>query len=378
MTLIISLMIQKVGKGKGKGKDDKGYKSRMKQPIPGIHVDSDIEHDSGKDDSGKDDKGKDDDSDPDDSDPDDSDDDPDPDDDESGDDTGDMMQIFVKTPTGKTITLEVEDTFTIKIIKAILMNKTGIPSKQQRLLSNNNQLEDGYTLSDYDIQKESMLNLVLCLRGGGKRAKAEKAEKNNPFEEPVFTPCTSEDRALWEEAFKSVVFINSISDVDLRNTFKCFSPQQMFGITSSWNASKQRNDVKLESMADNLDQTKAIMEINLMTKSALGKFRKLLAKNLWNTGLDKNGEFNMDILTGIVIGYAHGDAKNNIWDAKNNIWDAKNNIWYVKIHIWDVKIHIWYVKIHIWYVKIRMWYVKIHIWHVNIHIFCDRGRQFWM
>ena len=82
----------------------------------------------------------------------------------------------------------------------------------------------------------------------------------------------------------------------------------MFEITNSWSASKKPNTFKLESMADNLDHIKVIMEINLMTKSALGKFKKLLAKNLWSTGM-ANGEFNMDILKGIVIGYAHGDAK---------------------------------------------------------------------
>ena len=290
----------------------------------------------------------------------------------------DMMQIFVKTPEGKTITLDVETSNTIATVKTIIKNKEGTPKNQQRLLFMDMQLEDGDTPSDYNIQKESMLNLVLCLRRGGKRAKAEKPEKVNPFEGPVFTPCTANDRGLWEEAFNPVVFINSISDVDLRETFKCLSPQQVFEITNAWGASKKPNNAKLETMADNLDQIKVIMEINLMTKSALGKFRKLLAKNLWNTGMDKNGEFNMDILKGIVIGYAHGDDKNIIQDVKIDIWDVKLDIWDVKIDIWDVKIDIWDVKIDIWDVKVDIWDVKIDIWDVKIDIFCDRGRQFWM
>ena len=77
------------------------------------------------------------------------------------------MQIFAKTPLGRSVLLTVTAAHTVGEVKKMIQDKEGIPSELQRIVFAGKPLRDGHHLSDYNINREATLHVALPMKGGG-------------------------------------------------------------------------------------------------------------------------------------------------------------------------------------------------------------------
>jgi hypothetical protein len=133
---------------------------------------------------------------------------------------GESMEIFVVKPEGKTIALDVTDSYTIGTVKALIKNIEGIPRCQQRLIFAATDLEDDVTLAGYKIKNASTLQLAMRLEGSGKRGRGEASGAVSVFfGQPV--PLTTDSHAVKQALSLRTISIQpwlaSLAQPDLDN-----------------------------------------------------------------------------------------------------------------------------------------------------------------
>ena len=288
-----SMLTLNLGLRDGVGKDDKGKDKN----------DKGSGSDKGKNNS---DKGSDDEE-PDDEEPD--------DDSDSGDTD---MQIFVKTPEGRTITLDVEASDTISNLKKIIKNKEGIPKVHQSLIYHDQQLEDDHTLSDYSIKVGDTITMTMSIKGGVKRARSTKV-KPNPFEEERVQFVKHENLEDFESSFHTCINIANIESLDPITLLGQCDIQGLLTLKTHLSTGKAHHLNKVEEACDLLPFIQKLLKVKMFVAVSHDKYKKMMASTLWKLGCTEEGNFKMDVLIAVINGTMTAKAHSQPVSEANSI-----------------------------------------------------------
>ena len=162
------------------------------------------------------------------------------------------MQIFVKTPEGKTITLEVKPSDTIDNVKCYAFEADGIPPEHQRLIFDGNQLEAGRTLSEYNIQNGSTLDLALRIAGGVRKAFLKPKGSGQRTKTALTTEVY--DNSIIADAESLMAVLAQTTEVDAKTALKCLTLEQLYEMKAFMLHDKSHIDAKIEKMSELMPQ----------------------------------------------------------------------------------------------------------------------------
>jgi Ubiquitin family len=192
------------------------------------------------------------------------------------------MEIFIKRiDNGRVITLSVEPNDTIDNVKTIIRCMEGIPKSEQRLIYAGSQLEDESTLSDYNILKESTLDMLIRGRGGAVKKTVVKKNMSD-----ATYPTSAADAEVFTAAFNAMTQVCSSSKLDMMGILKSMTASDLRKMLEFLEHGKETNKDKLRKLATLLPPGVCIETVLNKSFYALNHYQDMLQEAV--EAMDKN------------------------------------------------------------------------------------------
>ena len=205
------------------------------------------------------------------------------------------MQIFVKMPCSKIITIDAETDWTVGMVKVAVQTKEGIPFKQQRLIFHDKQLENERQLADYNIEKDCCLQCLLGIQGGARVIKSIVKSK-------ALDKIREVDRPMFQQALDTGILVNNATAFSLRGEINAMNLQDLASLKEylTNKNKKTSNMVLLKGIYEQIASYKNMANTMCKLAASMEHLKQLIHDDIDGNWIDDSGVAKMDSMKELV------------------------------------------------------------------------------